>query len=201
MSPRKLLTDAPRTHNPPPDGVLDINLGSCFGESWPQPVLLAWRCRTRGSTPERLLRNGMVLRLDVPIQKPGPYQLRTAVRDKQSGPGGLSNPISGCDGPCRRWSLALRDFDTWNESQNSVAAGPLNGQDSAETTTSDAEIQAGPAVRRLRRGMWLSCILQAYNAQLDATGRPQLESQERLFKDGRFSKGTCCPRFRLITLT
>jgi hypothetical protein len=59
------------------------------------------------------------------------------------------------------------------------------------TRTSEGKVeeddpQASPAVRRFVRGMALeyACIL--YNAKVDkGTGRPQLETQLRLFRDGQ----------------
>jgi hypothetical protein len=44
---------------------------------------------------------------------------------------------------------------------------------------------AGPALRRLRQGMLLNYSYIIYNAQLDAAGRPQLQTQMRLFREGK----------------
>jgi hypothetical protein len=44
---------------------------------------------------------------------------------------------------------------------------------------------AGPAVRRLRQGMILTYSYIIYNAQLDGAGRPQLQTQMRLFREGK----------------
>ncbi len=138
----------------------------------------------RDSTLERLIRNGMVLRVDVPIRKPGPYQLRVAVRDKQSGR--VGSAFHFLDVPdLAKGRLTLSGILIRGVKVKSLA-GAVDGQDEATNVTSDAEIQAGPAVRRFRRGMWLNYALQVYNAQLDKdTGNPRLESQIRLHKDGK----------------
>ena len=138
----------------------------------------------RDSSLERLIRNGMVLRVDVPIRKPGPYQLRVAVRDKQSGR--VGSAFHFLDVPdLAKGRLTLSGILIRGMKVKSLARA-VDGQDEATNVTSDAEIQAGPAVRRLRRGMWLNYVLQVYNAQLDKdTGNPRLESQVRLHRDGK----------------
>jgi VWFA-related protein len=137
----------------------------------------------RGGTLERLIRNGMVLRVDVPIRKPGPYQLPVAVRDKQSGRVGAATHF--LDVPdLAKGRLTLSGILIRGVKVKS-AANAVDGQEEAANAVSDTE-QAGPAVRRLRRGMWLNHVLQVYNAQLDKdTGNPRLESQVRLHRDGK----------------
>jgi hypothetical protein len=53
---------------------------------------------------------------------------------------------------------------------------------------SEAELEADPSVRRLRAGMELRYDFHIYNARPDpATGRPRLQTQVRLFREGQLA--------------
>ncbi|HEX8119255.1 MAG TPA: hypothetical protein VF521_18395, partial [Pyrinomonadaceae bacterium] len=53
---------------------------------------------------------------------------------------------------------------------------------------SELELEADPAVRRLRAGMELRYDFHIYNAQLDSsTGKPRLQTQVRLFREGQLA--------------
>ncbi|HJQ32183.1 MAG TPA: VWA domain-containing protein, partial [Pyrinomonadaceae bacterium] len=113
----------------------------------------------------RFEQEGMVYDLNVPVQKPGAYQLRIAVRDTATErTGSASQYVEVPDLGRKRLTLS-----------GLVVAAP-----SAE------EVQAGPAARRFRRGALLDYGLVIYNARADkATGRPRLTIQARLFRDGK----------------
>lgn len=139
-----------------------------------------------GSTLDRLLRNGMVLRVDVPIRKPGPYQLRVAVRDKESGKLGSATQFVDvpdlAKGHLTLSGILIRGLKT----RNNQLTDPTGEEEDVGNIASDADVQAGPAVRRFRPGMWLNFSLHIYNAQLDkVTGKPRLESQVRLYQEGQ----------------
>ena len=53
------------------------------------------------------------------------------------------------------------------------------------TGSSDSNPQSGPALRLLRQGMLLDYRYNIYNAQADASGKPQIETRMRLFRDGQ----------------
>jgi hypothetical protein len=61
----------------------------------------------------------------------------------------------------------------------------LSGVNTPGGETTESDPQAGPAVRRLRRGAMLDYRYNIYNAALDAGGKPQLQTQMRLFRDGQ----------------
>jgi hypothetical protein len=55
-----------------------------------------------------------------------------------------------------------------------------------EGRVDEVDPQAGPAVRRFQRGHVIEYGYMIYNAQADkSTGQPQLETQLRLYRDGR----------------
>jgi VWFA-related protein len=144
--------------------------------------------RIRGNTLAQVKKNGFDYTLTVPVKKPGAYQLRAAFRDTVSERvGSATQFIEVPDIGKNRLTLSGLIVDGYDR----VRANPLaldeatRGTD-AETFGFEADPQAGPAVRRLRRGMVLQVGYMIYNAKLDkSTGRPQLQAQIRLFRDGR----------------
>jgi hypothetical protein len=61
-----------------------------------------------------------------------------------------------------------------------------SGTSSPSQSVAGQDMQASPALRRLRQGMILNYGYTIYNAQIDkATSRPQLQTQMRLFRDGQ----------------
>jgi len=124
---------------------------------------------------ERLLTNGFRYTLKVPVKKPGAYQLRVAVIDNATQRTGSANEL-----------VEVPDL---SGGRLSVSGLVLSGKARADVPVgADAELEADPAVRRLRAGMELRYDFVVYNAQLDpSTSRPRLQTQVRLFRDGRLA--------------
>jgi VWFA-related protein len=128
-----------------------------------------------------MLKDGLVFILNVPSKNPGPLQLRVAVRD----------------GTSERMGSASEFVQVPNLSANRLALSGLyvsgsrpapadrSSTESGENRTSDDDPMAGPAMRRLRQGMLLNYSYIIYNAQLDASGHQQLQTQMRLFREGK----------------
>ncbi len=135
---------------------------------------------------EKLLATGLRYTLKVPIKSPGAYQLRVAVLDEASQQVGSANEL--IDVPdLGGGRLALSGIVLSGRSRDltTLAAVPPAGGD---LPASEAELEADPAVRRLRAGMELRYDFHIYNAQLDpAAGRPQLQTQVRLFREGQLA--------------
>lgn len=132
--------------------------------------------RARGELLETLRKNGLIYTMNVPIKKPGAYQLRVAVRDAASERIGSANRfIEVPDLKQRR--LALSGI---------ILAGslPKEGEQKSEGEATVATI--GPAVRRFPPGALVDYGFIIYNPKLDGkTGRPQLRTQVRLYRDGQ----------------
>ncbi|MFL6208269.1 MAG: VWA domain-containing protein [Pyrinomonadaceae bacterium] len=142
---------------------------------------------------QNVLRGGLVYVANVPVKQPGPYQLRLAVRDVASERVGSANQfievpdlsnghltlsglvISGADEARVVPTTAKQD-----EAATTAPAAPRAPQPLAVT-----DLQAGPALRRLRPGMALYYNFAIYNAQANAQTHPQLQMQARLFRDGQ----------------
>lgn len=123
---------------------------------------------------QKILNNGLTYFLNVPVKNPGGYQVRVAVRDVASEKtGSASQYVAVPD--LARGGLALSGLFV---SGMSLAAATSGAKE-------DPNPQSGPVVRRLKRGMVLDYGYLVYNANIDkATGRPQVITQMRIFKDG-----------------
>ena len=135
---------------------------------------------------ERLLTNGLRYTLKVPIKSPGAYQLRVAVLDEASNEVGSANElIEVPDIGSNRLALSGLVVSGRSKDVTTIDAPPPAG---GRLPASDAELEADPAVRRLRAGMELRYDFHIYNAQLDpSTGRPRLQTQVRLFREGQLA--------------
>jgi VWFA-related protein len=152
-----------------------------------QPLTNTQTINVSGATYERTLQDGLVYILNVPVKQPGAYQLRVAVRDAKSERVGAAGHFIEVPDLGRN-RLVLSGIVLLGTDPNAVAT-PISAQSGATSSgqpISDQDMQASPALRRLRQGMVLSYGYTIYNAQIDrATSRPQLQTQMRLFRDGK----------------
>ncbi|MEK6279751.1 MAG: VWA domain-containing protein [Acidobacteriota bacterium] len=139
--------------------------------SYPQTVKV-----TGEEEHQRLLQGGLTYILNFPISKPGAYQMRVAVRDTSS----------------ERLGAAMQYVEVPDLSKNrlTLSGVVVSGLDPNNASTGagaarDSDPQSGPARRKLRQGMVLDYRYNIYNAQTDATAKPQVETQMRLFRDGQ----------------
>lgn len=154
--------------------------------------------RARANAYQSLLRDGFVYLLNVPVKKPGAYQLRVAVRDSASErTGAASQFIEVPDLQKNRLTLSglivngektpPRTVNAANAAASSSGGGEGRAA-SGEAADAESELDplVGPAARRFRRGMIINYGYMIYNAQPDrATRLPQLTTQVRLFRDGQ----------------
>jgi VWFA-related protein len=143
-----------------------------------------------------LLQNGLSFVLNVPVKKPGAYQLRVAVRDVSSERIGSAGQFIEIPNLSKN-TLSLSGIVLSGINQNPVGnvpavkpgpAAPPVQQDAGnprKAAVDDPSMQATPTVRRLRQGMILSYGYTIYNAQLKGTGGPQLQTQMILFREGK----------------
>lgn len=141
--------------------------------------------RVRGTTFDEVRRDGLVYTMQVPIKKPGAYQLRVAVRDASNEKLGSASQFIEVPN-LKKGRLALSgiimqsgEYTSW---QLAPPAPPAAGQQKEHDETF---AQGSPAVRRFRLGEQLDYYFNIYNARLDPSGRPQLQTQLRIFRDNR----------------
>ena len=133
--------------------------------------------RVPADSLERFKREGMVYDLNVPIRRPGAYQLRIAVRDTATErTGSASQYVEVPD--LRKKRLALSGL---------VVASPAPQSATAKVMPAGlTDQQADPATRHFRRGALLDYGFVIYNAKPErTTGRPHLTIQARLFREGQ----------------
>lgn len=132
----------------------------------------------------RAMQQGFVFNVTVPIKKPGAYQFRMSLRDTTTDRiGSVSQFIEVPDLGRKRLTLSGVVLSGKAITGGGGNANPI-AQDAKVASASDPD--ASTAVRRFRQMMRLEYGLLVYNAGLDkASGKPQLTTQIRLFRDGK----------------
>ena len=146
--------------------------------------------RTGGDTLERIRQNGLTYTADVPVRKPGSYQLRIVVRDQATQKVGSASQFIDVPDFTKRLltmsAVSLPDGAAGQQPGPSAAGGVTPA--TAATALAPVMSPADPAVRRFRPGAVLAYGYQVYNATLDpVTGRPRLTAQLRLFHNGELA--------------
>ena len=144
--------------------------------------------RTEGF--QKLLDQGFTYAINVPIKRPGGYQLRIAVRDPLAERvGSASQFIDVPDIGRNKLTLSGLVVSGFDPATAKRATAPVSTDQQAANNENIIEAidpASTPAVRILKRGTFLDYGFLIYNAQLDSkTKRPQLESQLILLKDGK----------------
>jgi VWFA-related protein len=152
--------------------VLDVVAG-IWGES-DRPITSVDKRFTIEKTPEDLRRSmaaGLAVEIDVPVPRPGAYQLRSAVREPDSGQGGSAT--------------AFVDIPDFNRRRLALSSVILSDRDPARTEALERKgvIAAGsPATRVFAPGAVLSYDCTIYGALTDKqTAKPRIDIEIRLF--------------------
>jgi VWFA-related protein len=129
---------------------------------------------------QQVLRDGLLYSLNIPVKQPGAYQLRVAVRDATRGSVGAAGQfVEVPDVSGNRLALS-------GVVLNGTTAPAPASANSTPTPAAPESTQSGAAVRRLRQGMILNYGYTVFNATTDgASGRPQVQTQMRLYRDGK----------------
>ncbi|HMF58521.1 MAG TPA: VWA domain-containing protein [Pyrinomonadaceae bacterium] len=158
--------------------------------------------RARPDTYERILRDGMIYSLNVPVKKPGAYQLRLAIRDAASQHVGAASQyvevpnladnhlaLSGIVLSGVGHTGAPTGVPSQVANTPQAAQQPQQQQDAGSDgggLIDQADPRTSPAVRSFARGDAIQYGYVIYNAQADrATNRPRLLTQLKLFRDGQ----------------
>jgi VWFA-related protein len=179
--------------------VIDV-VAMTFGDNG-QPVDVTdktWTVRLKGETYQRVLKDGLVYRMNVPVKKPGAYQMRIALRDTADGQvGSATQFVDVPDVHKGRLALSgiLLSADNSKIAAAQAAAGTQAGPDQGEEGhVNDPDPNGTPAVRIFKPGTPIVYGYQILNAQADSAKKPELEVQTRLFRDGQeVYKGTPKP--------
>ncbi|MFL6214597.1 MAG: VWA domain-containing protein [Blastocatellia bacterium] len=134
----------------------------------------------------QFMQHGLLYNVTVPIKKPGAYQLRVAVRDVASAKTGSANQFIEVPDVAKK-RLALSGLVVGgSDPARQTRKRPVEVVNATEGKADDSDVESGPSVRVLRGGMHLNYGLAVYNATVTAaSGRPQLEVQVRVLRDGK----------------
>ena len=139
--------------------------------------------RVGPDTYRYVLLHGLTYSADVPVKRAGAYQLRIVVRDTVSGRLGASGQF--VDVPdVRGKQFALSGLVLGEAGQQQQGAPTLQPGATAEAAVAPLATAAHPATRRFRPGASLAYSYVIYNPRR-VSGRPQLTTQARLFREGR----------------
>lgn len=138
--------------------------------------------RVKDETYQKILKDGLVYTMAVPIKKPGAYQLRLALRDNFSGKvGSASQFVEIPDIKKKKLTLsgiALENFtnDEWQKMSSGWSATNISQQNAL------FEKQSDTSLRRYKHNTILSYSFVVYSSKTADTTNVQF--QVRLFRDG-----------------
>ena len=127
------------------------------------------------------VKSGFVYDFTFPIKKPGAYQLRVALLDKASEKVGSANQFIEVPN-LKKERLTLSgivlenmNFEDWQ----------LISQGKPPTAAGGTNPLSDTALRQFKRGTILNYGTEVFNAKLDASKKPNLTYQMRIFRDGK----------------
>lgn len=127
-----------------------------------------------------ILKDGFVYNFVFPIKQPGAYQMRVALRDAASAKvGSASQFIEVPD--LKKEMLTLSGIILEN-----LTEAEWNARNSSsDPSQNQINLMHDTSLRRYKRGTILSYSTEIYNARLDPSQKPQLQTQVRMFRDGK----------------
>jgi len=134
----------------------------------------------RGSQESRDLavKNGLILTLQHVAEKPGPYQMRVAIRDQTSQKMGSATQFVEVP-DLKRKRLAVSGIML---KKLEVATSQSQPQDSSQSVAFDPK--GNEAIRIFKSGEKVSWEFQIFNARQGPDRQPNLSVETRIFRDG-----------------
>lgn len=133
---------------------------------------------------QKILENGVIYSLLVPVKKPGAYQFRIALRDSASAKVGSATQFIEIPNLKKKRltlsSIVLNNYSAveWQKISSGRKIDPADGE------TEDSNINIDTALRKFKRGSVLQYGYIIYNAKV-ANRDSQLEIRARLLRDGK----------------
>lgn len=172
------------TFSEQPDGWQEMTVdiaAATFGADG-QPIDVSdnrWSLRARGQTLDKMRRDGISLLMNVPVKKPGAYQMRAVLCDVKSGKlGSATRFVEVPDIGKGRLALsgivlaeeALEPWTVLGEEEGVVALEGGNGS---------------AAVRIFKPGSIVTWACEIFNVLTDKENKPRLQLRTRLFREGQ----------------
>ena len=145
--------------------------GAIFGDNGAvvEQLKVGAKLNLRKDEYEQALRDSLNLRLDLPVKRPGSYQVRVAVRDENSSKIGSAGEL-----------VAVPNL---KNRRLAISGIVLRG---APETLTPTTAMANPGIRRFASNSDLHFAFLIYNAAINpATQLPNLTMETRLFRDGQ----------------
>jgi VWFA-related protein len=134
--------------------------------------------RAKADYLKKLYEYGLVCMVTLPIQKPGAYQMRVALRDAET------ERIGSASQYIEVPNLKKKNLTLSGIVLERVETKKSNSMEDSKTL--ELKMQRDAAMRRFRNGEVIRFGLSVYNARLDkASGRPSLLIQYKIFRDGK----------------
>ena len=132
---------------------------------------------------ETVRQNGLDYSTDLPIEKPGFYSFRLAVRDEKSKR--LASVGDYVEVPnLKKDKFFISGLLTTDITKDGKPLIPKNR--SAEAAFAPVFLTTIPSIRQYKAGLPFAYIYNIYNAELDkVSNQPKLTTQFRLYKDGK----------------
>jgi len=144
----------------------------------------------KGEQYQKFLSEGFVYYFAFPVKKPGAYQYRVAIRDTQTQKVGSASQFIEVPN-LKKNRLTLSGFALENltaeQWQKSLTNSPTPANAPANEADDTNDPLAATSLRRFKRGTILRYGYEIYNAKLDAAKKPNLNTQVRLFRDGKIT--------------
>lgn len=127
---------------------------------------------------EMAVKNGLILTLQHVAEKPGPYQMRVAVRDASSRKMGAASQFVEVP-DLKRKRLAVSGILM---KQQEATPGALRATESAESVALDP--QGNEAIRIFKPGQRVHWDFQIFNARKGPSQKPDVTVETRIFREG-----------------
>jgi VWFA-related protein len=138
-----------------------------------------WTLSAKGKTYEYMKKNGIAFLMNVPVKKPGVYQMRLVLRDTANGQLGSATQVIDVpdtrDGKLALSGILLAAYKSKSKAAVDQAEGVIEEPDSRKTA----------AVRIFESGETIAWSYQILNAKTGKDNKPQLTAQIRLFHEGQ----------------
>jgi VWFA-related protein len=146
-------------------------------------ILVTPTVRLQQTAYEQALRDGLLLRFDLPVKRPGSYQLRVTARDPISSRIGSAGQFVTVPDPSREFATSGVVISGAKEEKLLTISAPLFSENATEAKV-EAKLTPNPVSRRFKAGTNLLFSYVIYNANTTA-GPPQLTIDAKLFREGK----------------
>ncbi len=169
--------------------VFDV-LAVSFGENGTviDQIAKTYTMNVKNDGYQKLINEGFVYYFTFPVKKPGAYQYRVAIRDGATQKIGAANQFIEVPN-LKKGELIVSGITLENltAAQWQKLAQSASGQTTAieNPASSTPNPMNDTALRKFKHGTILRYGFEVYNAKLDPSQKPNLNTQIRIFRDGK----------------